>query len=1489
MLAQTPYQSTTFYFLLQNPYPLTFLSTSLSFSLLKHILLRMNLYLQRSLKCLLLWLYFFQMGIAQNCGSDILHQHLLQSSKEYKQTHLQQNKDIAAATMQLQSEKATQKLDDEILTIPVVVHILHHPSLSVGQGSNIPESQVHQAITHLNEALQNHNDYQTHHGVNAKIEFCLATKNEADASTTGINRFPTVEFSEIDMVEDEPQFKAQTIRWDSHDYLNIWVVDEICSPNIPDNPCSVVGYSYTAQVHGSVRDGVVIEAGRFGGTTDESKILVHEVGHYLNLQHTFNNGCKNDNCLMDGDFVCDTPPENSTAGVDCSQGKHANSCTSDIDDTNSRNPFRPQFLGGLGDQNDLSNNYMDYNYKDCLDSFTKGQKDRMRISLTTTRKSLLESGKCGTVVTPPDDTLADAGISEILTPNGFTCKNYVVLEVKLTNFFDKPLKTVNIHYQLNGGNSQVYFWQGTLQENQSETVELPKTLFVSENIQTIRVYTTNPNNLEDENTGNNAAEANFFNMPLQELPFFDDFEEESIGSHWSIYNPDGLQSWQTQHSQNCNPNEYQSLALNSHSYSNSLEESDLLQLYMDMQNLSSAELRFDVAYSAYSLGFSETLRVFASKDCGENYLKIYEKSGLELATSNAYQTQDWNPKDCSDWRTEIVDLSQFAGSKMQLYFEAINRNGNNLFIDNISIHDKNETSCDAPSNLSIEVTTADRAALNWSEKSDVFAYNVWFKPIGTEDWSIVTIETGDEKVVTGLQPSTAYEMQLQSICTDGGTSLFSNRQFFQTLDLPVCYSPLQQRVETIQSNSALLRWEQAGDSESYTVRYRKLGSDNWSLAFGKKDSAEVRNLVPETTYEAAVRSKCVNGTTGNSEYGDILVFRTTAECPSPSHIKIVSTSIDEATITYNLAPESSLVNFKYRAKNVTQWTDSGTTDSEEHTFNGLKSGTVYEIQGAGICGNQQGNYSRSAVFSTETLCDAPKNFSYTFNSSNNLVVINWDVAEEAALYELEYKQILPTEGSEWKSIVVGSTTAYLSNLEQGSVYHYKVRSQCDDNAPTVQNNSYFSSIQSFVTNVNCDIPSGLKTDVVGNESAQLSWQTSTPNTTFEARYRIQSSANWQLVEITENKVELVNLESNTDYEFEVRAQCGAFPTDFSQTFFFKTKDTACAISPTELEAVEIKNRNATLYWVDSGSSTEYKFAYRVSNQIEWTESIVNNRYVVLEDLQPCFVYEYKVASICENGQSDFSSSRFFTTECVSYCPISSGSAQQNWIETFGIEGKEFTSYGEASYTYFEEEEIELSMGKNYTADISIDIAGKISNQYLSVWIDFNQDYVFEASEIVWQEEIDVESFLENNVFRTSSILEIPDNIPLGVTRMRVVLSASNVATPCEYFDLGEVEDYKVKIISLKGGTDNLELLSLQLSPNPANESVVLQFGKTTKIENWNLKVIDINGRIVLEEVIHEETQIGEYRLNTSHLQKGVYLIIIEGNKDRQVQKLFIGD
>ncbi|KAH8681672.1 extracellular metalloprotease [Xylariales sp. PMI_506] len=78
--------------------------------------------------------------------------------------------------------------------------------------------------------------------------------------------------------------------------------------------------------------------------------LVHELGHWFGLFHTFHGGCEAPN-----DHVDDTPPEASEA-FGCAVGRHTCPGSADMD------PIH---------------NYMDYSDDSCLTEFTAGQQDRM--------------------------------------------------------------------------------------------------------------------------------------------------------------------------------------------------------------------------------------------------------------------------------------------------------------------------------------------------------------------------------------------------------------------------------------------------------------------------------------------------------------------------------------------------------------------------------------------------------------------------------------------------------------------------------------------------------------------------------------------------------------------------------------------------------------------------------------------------------------------------------------------------------------------------------------------------------------------------------------------------------------------------------------------------------------------------------------------------------------------------------------------------------
>ena len=145
---------------------------------------------------------------------------------------------------------------------------------------------------------------------------------------------------------------------------------------------------------------------------------------------------------------------------------------------------------------------------------------------------------------------------------------------------------------------------------------------------------------------------------------------------------------------------------------------------------------------------------------------------------------------------------------------------------------------------------------------------------------------------------------------------------------------------------------------------------------------------------------------------------------------------------------------------------------------------------------------------------------------------------------------------------------------------------------------------------------------------------------------------------------------------------------------------------------------------------------------------------------------------------------------ISYCSSQGGTSAEGITKVVfnTIDNSTGTSTG---YSDFTATSTTVSPGLTYPLSVSVNTAGNYT-QYQKVWIDWNQDGVFDTS----TEEYDLGTV--SDVASGSSSLcpysiTVPSDAVIGNTRMRISSKYNSGPSPCETITYGEVEDYTVKV------------------------------------------------------------------------------------------------
>ena len=183
-------------------------------------------------------------------------------------------------------------------------------------------------------------------------------------------------------------------------------------------------------------------------------------------------------------------------------------------------------------------------------------------------------------------------------------------------------------------------------------------------------------------------------------------------------------------------------------------------------------------------------------------------------------------------------------------------------------------------------------------------------------------------------------------------------------------------------------------------------------------------------------------------------------------------------------------------------------------------------------------------------CGTPTGLSAS-TITNTSATVSWSAVSGAVSYDVDYKA---ASSGTWINAAAAttSTSVDLSGLTEGTLYDYRVRTNC-----TSESSAYAQA--QFTTTAPCNAPTSLGSSAITSSSATVSWSAVSGAANYTVEYKAASSGTWITAGTTSSTSQnLSGLTASTVYDWQVRANCGASgSSDYSQAQFTTSAATAC--------------------------------------------------------------------------------------------------------------------------------------------------------------------------------------------------------------------------------------------------------------------------------------------------------------------------------------------
>lgn len=527
-------------------------------------------------------------------------------------------------------------------------------------------------------------------------------------------------------------------------------------------------------------------------------------------------------------------------------------------------------------------------------------------------------------------------------------------------------------------------------------------------------------------------------------------------------------------------------------------------------------------------------------------------------------------------------------------------------IDNIHME---LVTCPAPENLVASATSATTIDVDW----DNGAASSWIVEYGaagfTAGMGTTRLTTTSNITLTGLAPTTSYDIYVRPICSDSDTGYAAHVTCLTGCNEVITEFPWIEDFE-----NGIDCWNQ----------YYQRGTVAWTVGQGGNAYG---GLAGAATGQYNARFTC-------NSYNGYTTYLITPQLSIQSDEDVMmtfyhaqpawGTDQDTLAVLYRVSPDSAWHYLASWHNSITSW--------QSDTVMLPNTSSTYQVAFMAHSGFGLGILLDSIVVYGSETCPRPAFTNHNVGSTS--ITTTWN--SPASNFEVAIRRV----GQAWpEPTPTTNHTFTFTNLEPTTSYEYRVRSLCSDTSL-----SFWATTNCVTDTLECYVVEGLQVVDVDFESVTLSWNADVSGHAVAYVVNISNSAFNSTDTVYSNNVTLHNLYSDMTYGVTVQSMCSATTySDWCESVNFTT---ATCVPVSNVTVSDITVNSAVIDWTPNGEEDTWIISYGFHDFNEGSGNTVrvNSHPYTINGLTDEMTYDVYVRPACtEDVMGAWSDVAVFTT------------------------------------------------------------------------------------------------------------------------------------------------------------------------------------------------------------------------------------------------------